>query len=47
MNALVNPSPSEYADINFKLNKRLGKSFGLGYDVYKRLENKLNVPGPG
>lgn len=35
-NAKENPSPFEYIDTEFKINKDLGQSFALGHEVYKK-----------
>ena len=28
------PGPGRYTDLNFKLNKRTAKSFGIGHEYY-------------
>lgn len=35
-NAIQNPSPFKYQDIDFKINKKNAISFGLPYEYYKK-----------
>lgn len=45
-NAECNPGPNRYFKNLLKYDVKKAKSFGLSYEVYKRFENRDDIPGP-
>jgi len=35
-NAELIPAPNKYIDTEYKINKNIGKSFGISYEFYKK-----------